>query len=99
MEVKVKKLITEKELNIISDDKELIADIILKELCVFDKVLNGEAYYKSDYNFKIKNLDEIADYILISATKQTHRIINSVYISTYYNKRLLTKLLFDNKKK
>lgn len=92
MKVKAKNVSRGDEINIVSDNEELIADIILRELCSLDEVTDGVATYKTEYDFDIKDQDKITKYILISAAQQTSDIIHgvriaihTVHIKTYYD--------------
>lgn len=97
MEIKAINLNTKEKVNIISNDKELIADVILKDLCLYGRVIDGDAYYSSNYNLEIENLDEITDYIIASSACQMFQIIHCVCISIYQNNRLLKELFFGSK--
>lgn len=85
MEVKAKNVSRGDEINIVSDNEELIANIILKELCSLDEVTDGAATYKTEYDFDIKDQDKITKYILLSAAQQTTNAIHTVHITTYYD--------------
>ena len=97
MEIKAINLNTKEKVNIISNDKELIADIILKDLCRYGMVIDGDAYYSTDYHLELENLDEITDYIISSSACQMFQIIHCVCISIYQNNRLLKELFFGPK--
>ena len=101
MEVKAKNVSRGDEINIISDNEELIADIILNELCSLDEVDGYNAYYETEYDFDIKNQNEITKYILLSATQQACDIIHgvriaihTVHITTYYDGFPYNKISF-----
>ena len=83
MEVKAKNISRGDEISIVSDNVEIIADIILRELCSLDEVTDGAATYKTEYNFDIKDQDEITKYILLSATQQACDIIHGVRIAIH----------------
>lgn len=92
MEVKAKNVSRGDEINIVSDNGELIADIILRKLCSFDEITDGTVTYKTEYDFDIKDQDEITKYILLSATQQASNIIHgvriaihTVHITTYHD--------------
>lgn len=85
MEVKAKNINRGDEINIVSDNVEVIANIILNELCSLDEVTDGAATYKTEYDFDIKDQEEITKYILISAAQQTTTPIHTVHIKTYYD--------------
>lgn len=85
MEIKAKNVSRRDEINIIGDNEKIIADIILKELCSLSEVTDGAATYKTEYDFDIKDQEEITKYILISAAQQTTTPIHTVHIKTYYD--------------
>ena len=97
MEVKAKNVSRGDEISIVSDNEEVIADIILNELCSLDEVDNHNAYYKTEYDFEIKNQDEITKYILKSASRQTNEIIYAVHITIYLGNGKITGLSFEPK--
>ena len=97
MKVKAKNISRGDEINIVSDNKEVIANIILNELCSLDEVDNHNAYYKTKYDFEIKNQDEITKYILKSASHQTDEIIYAVHITIYLTNGKITGLSFEPK--
>lgn len=97
MEIKAINLNTKEKVNIISNDKELIADIILKDLCHYGRVIDGDAYYSTNYHLEIENLDEISDYIIASSACQMFQIIHCVCISICQNSRSLKELFFGPK--
>lgn len=76
MEVKAKNISRGDEISIVSDNEEVIANIILRELCSLDEVTDGIVIYKTEYKFDIKNQDKMTKYILLSATQQAHDIIH-----------------------
>ena len=92
MEVKAKNISRGDEINIVSNNVEVIANIILNELCSLDEVTDGAATYKTEYDFDIKDQNEITKYMLLSATQQISDIIHgvriaihTVHITTYYD--------------
>ena len=85
MEVKAKNVNRGDEISIVSDNKKIIADIILKELCSLSEVTDAAATYKTNYNFDIKDPNKITNYILLSAAQQTTTAIHTVHIITYYD--------------
>ena len=101
MEVKAKNVSRGDEINIVSDNVEIIADIILNELCSLDEVTDGIATYKTEYDFDIKDPNKITKYILLSATQQACDIIHgvriaihTVHITTYYDGFPYNKISF-----
>ena len=97
MEVKAKNVSRGDEINIVSDNVEIIADIILNELCSLDEVDNHNAYHETEYDFDIKNQDKITKYILASASRQTNEIIHAVHITIYLGNGRITGLSFEHK--
>ena len=94
MEVKAKNISRGDEINIVSDNVEVVANIILNELCSLSEVTDAAATYKTEYNFDIKDRDKITKYILISAAQQTTKPIHTVYITTYYDGFLCNQIRF-----
>ena len=101
MEVKAKNISRGDEINIVSDNVEIIADIILNELCSLDEVTDAAATYRTEYIFDIENQNEITKYILLSATQQACDIIHgvrieihTVHITTYYKEFPYNKISF-----
>ena len=101
MEVKAKNVSRGDEISIVSDNVEIIADIILNELCSLDEVTDAAATYKTEYVFDIENQNEITKYILLSATQQACDIIHgvrieihTVHITTYYDGFPYNKISF-----
>ena len=85
MEVKAKNISRGDKINIVSDNEELIANIILVSMCEFKEVADNEAYYETEYDFDIKDKEEITKYILQIASLQTFQNIHTVHIKTYYD--------------
>ena len=85
MEVKAKNISRGDEINIVSDNVEVVANIILNELCSLSEVTDAAATYKTEYDFDIKDPNKITNYILISAAQQTTTAIHTVHIKTYYD--------------
>lgn len=84
MEVKAVNVNRGDEINIVSDNGKIIADIILNELYSLDEVADGAATYKTNYDFGIKDQNKLTNYILLSAQLQTTTAIHTVHITTYY---------------
>ena len=85
MEVKAKNISGGDEINIVSNNMEVIADIILNELCSLDEVTGAAANYSSEYDFFFKDPDEMSKYIVTSASYQTNKVIHVVNINTLYD--------------
>ena len=97
MEVKAKNISRGDEISIVSDNVEIIADIILRELCSLNEVTDAAATYKTEYDFDIKDPNKITKYILISASRQTNNIIHAVHITIYLGNGRITRLTFEPK--
>ena len=94
MEVKAKNVSRGDEINIVSDNEEVIANIILNELCSLDEVTERAATYKTEYDFDIKDPNKITKYILLSTAQQTTTAIHTVHITTYYDGFPYNKISF-----
>ena len=94
MEVKAKNVSRGDEISIVSDNEEVIANIILNELCSLNKVADRVATYKTEYDFDIKDPNKLTKYILISAAQQTTTAIHTVHITTYYDGFPYNKISF-----
>ena len=94
MKLKAKNVSRGDEINIIGDNEEIIADIILRELCSLDEVTDAAATYKTEYDFDIKDPNKITKYILLSAAQQTTTPIHTVHITTYYDGFPYNKISF-----
>lgn len=88
MEIKVKalNLFNDEKLGIIAEDKELIANIILNELCEFVEINNNIAYYNSKFAFNIS--EDINEAILIAAKRQIGIEVKGVDICSYFEEGL-----------
>lgn len=85
MEVKAKNVSRGDEISIVSDNVEIIADIILNELCYLNEVTDAVANYISEYDFFFKDPDKMSKYIVLSASYQTNKVIHVVNINTRYD--------------
>ena len=97
MEVKAKNVSRGDEISIVSDNEEIIANIILNELCSLDEVTDAAANYSSEYDFFFKDPNKITKYILASASRQTNEIIHAVHITIYLGNGRITGLSFEPK--
>ena len=97
MEVKAKNVSRGDEISIVGDNVEVIANIILNELCSLSEVTDAAATYETEYDFNIKDQDEITKYILASASRQTNEIIYAVHITIYLGNGKITGLSFEPK--
>ena len=85
MEVKAKNVSGGDDISIVSNNKELIADIILRELCYLTEVTDAVANYISEYDFDIKDPNKMSKYIVTSASYQTNKVIHVVNIKTRHD--------------
>ena len=88
MEIKVKalNLFNEERLGIIAENKEIIANIILNELCEFAEINNNIAYYNSEFAFNIS--EDINEAILVVAKRQIGIEVKGVRICSYFEEGL-----------
>ena len=85
MEIKAKNVSRGDQINIVSDNVEIIADIILNELCYLNEVTDAVANYISEYDFFFKDPDKMSKYIVLSASYRTNKVIHVVNINTLYD--------------
>lgn len=97
MEVKAKNVMRGDEISIVSDNEEIIANIILVSMCKFIEVTDNKAYYESEYEFDIKNYKDLTKYILQIASLQTFQDIHEVRITTHHNDNSISGLSFKTK--
>lgn len=97
MEVKAKNVMRGDEISIVSDNVEVIANIILVSMCRFKDVVNSKAYYESEYEFDIENYKDLTKYILQIASLQTFQDIHEVHITTHHNDNSISGLSFKTK--
>ena len=86
IKVKALNLFNEERLAIVAENKEIIARMILNELCEFAEINNNVAYYDSEYNFDIS--EDINEAILIAAKKQIGIEVKGVDICSYFEEGL-----------
>ena len=100
MKVTAKTKDKEKVVEIVSDSKTTIANVILGGLCWLSKVVDREAYYGSDFDFNldINDIKEIEDYIISAANCRTYNYLRNVHIDIYNNNTVVKTLLFTNKR-
>ena len=97
MKVTAKNIYRGTTIKIVGDTNDMIANIILSGICWFEKAVDDEVYYGSDFDFTIDNIDEIEKHILLLASIGAENHISTVHI-TVYNDLIATKeLLFTNK--
>ena len=86
MKVKALNLFNDERLAIVAENKEIIARMILNELCKFAEINNNVAYYDSEYNFDIS--EDINEAILVAAKKQIGIEVKGVDICSYFEEGL-----------
>ena len=88
MEIKVKalNLFNDERLTIVAENKEIIARMILNELCEFAEINNNVAYYNSEFAFNIS--EDINEAILIAAKRQIGIEVKGVRICSYFEEEL-----------
>ena len=88
MEIKVKALhlLTNEKVELVAENKEIIANIILNELCEFAEINNNVAYYNSEFAFNIS--EDINEAILIAAKRQIGIEVKGVDICSYFEEGL-----------
>ena len=88
MEVKVKalNLFNDERLAIVAENKEIIARMILNELCEFAEINNNVAYYNSEFAINIS--EDINEAILIAAKRQIGIEVKGVDICSYFEEGL-----------
>ena len=88
MEVKVKALhlLTNERVELVSENKEIIANIILNKLCEFVEINNNVAYYDSEFAFNIS--EDINEAILVVAKRQIGIEVKGVRICSYFEEEL-----------
>ena len=97
MEVKAKNVSRGDEINIVGDNMEVIANIILVSMCRFIEVTDNKAYYETEYDFDIKDQEELTKYILQVASIQTFQDIHEIHITTHHNDNSISGLSFKTK--
>ena len=88
MEIKVKALhlLTNEKVELVAENKEIIARMILNELCEFAEINNNVAYYNSEFAFNIS--EDINEAILIAAKRQIGIEVKGVDICSYFEEGL-----------
>lgn len=86
MKVKALNLFNDERLAIVAENKEIIARIILNELCEFAEINNNVAYYNSKFAFNIS--EDINEAILVAAKRQIGIEVKGVDICSYFEEGL-----------
>ena len=97
MKVTAKNLNTGKTIEIVGDANDMIANTILNGICWFEEVVDDNAYYGSDFDFTIDNIDEIEKEILLLASIAAQGYVNTVHITVYNDNTAVKELLFTDK--
>lgn len=75
----------------------MIAKTILNAICWFEEVVDDNAYYGSNFDFAIDNIDEIEKEILLLVNIGPQNYINTVHITVYNDNTAVKELLFTDK--
>ena len=88
MEIKVKAshLFNDERVELVGENKEIIANIILNKLCEFAEINNNVAYYNSEFAFDIS--EDINEAILVVAKRQIGIEVKGVRICSYFEEGL-----------
>ena len=86
MKVKALNLFNDERLAIVAENKEIVANIILNELCEFAEINNNVAYYNSEFAFNIS--EDINEAILAAAKRQIGIEVKGVDICSYFEEGL-----------
>ena len=88
MEIKVKAshLFNDERVELVGENKEIIANIILNKLCEFAEINNNVAYYNSEFSFDIS--EDVNEAILVVAKRQIGIEVKGVRICSYFEEGL-----------
>ena len=86
IKVKALNLFNDERLAIVAENKEIIARMILNELCEFAEINNNIAYYNSEFAFNIS--EDINEAILAVAKRQIGIEVKGVDICSYFEEGL-----------
>ena len=86
MKVKALNLFNDERLAIVAENKEIIARMILNELCEFAEINNNVAYYNSEFAINIS--EDINEAILVAAKRQIGIELKRVDICSYFEEGL-----------
>ena len=86
IKVKALNLFNDERVELVAENKEIIANIILNKLCEFAEINNNVAYYNSEFAFDIS--EDINEAILIAAKRQTGIEVKGVDICSYFEEGL-----------
>ena len=97
MKVTAKNIYRGTTIEIVGDANDMIANTILSGICWFEKAVDDEVYYGSDFDFTIDNIDEIEKQILLWVNIGAENYINTVHITVYNDNTAVKELLFTYK--
>ena len=86
MKVKALNLFNDERVELVAENKEIIANIILNKLCEFVEINNNVAYYNSEFAFNIS--EDINEAILVAAKRQIGIEVKGVDICSYFEEGL-----------
>ena len=86
IKVKALNLLTNERVELVAENKEIIANIILNKLCEFAEINNNVAYYNSEFAFDIS--EDINEAILVIAKRQIGIEVKGVRICSYFEEGL-----------
>ena len=86
IKVKALNLFNDERLAIVAENKEIIARMILNELCEFAEINNNVAYYNSEFAINIS--EDINEAILVAAKRQIGIEVKGVDICSYFEEGL-----------
>ena len=86
IKVKALHLLTNERVELVAENKEIIANIILNKLCEFAEINNNVAYYNSEFAFDIS--EDINEAILVVAKRQIGIEVKGVRICSYFEEGL-----------
>ena len=86
IKVKALNLFNDEKAAIVAENKEIIARMILNELCEFAEINNNVAYYNSEFAINIS--EDINEAILDAAKKQIGIEVKGVDICSYFEEGL-----------
>ena len=95
IKVKALNLFNDERLSIVSENKEIAANIILNELCEFVEINNNVACYDSEFAFNIS--EDINEAILVAAKRQIGIEVKGVDICSYFDEEDLYEIKRFNK--
>ena len=86
IKVKALNLFNDERVELVAENKEIIANIILNKLSKFIEINNNVAYYDSEFAFDIS--EDINEAILAVAKRQTGIEVKGVRICSYFEEDL-----------